>query len=209
MISEILSPVGIVPVAGTHAFRGGWWKDPTHPWAVMMAANGFILQRRKDGSAYRWSTALDGLFRLNDDWEAAADSLGDFLDLCVPYEHRNLAAHSHGGQPSIILAARGFPIRSLVTVGTPVRDDVPAAEAARQIQSRGGLWIHVYDLKRDWTQWLGSVGDGELRNRRRFNIPSVVNDGIPDIDHSGVFEKPLGRGYWKERGWLGMIRKLT
>src|SRR5687767_3651267 len=126
--------LGYLPVAGTHAKDDPWVVDDCSPFNEMMCENGFLPIRRKDGSAWNWTTNLQGLwfFTGTRDWRRAAVDLADFLG-AVPYRHRNVIAHSHGGQPVIIAAADGLELRSLTTIGTPVRKNLPAAEAVKRI----------------------------------------------------------------------------
>jgi hypothetical protein len=191
--------VKYIPVAGTDGWRDGWvTADST--FGQMMTAEGFELLRCGD-RPFRWSTALDGLFGDDREWEAAADALYFFL-WTTPYADRNILAHSHAGQVCAFLAASRFPLRSLTTIGTPVRDDVPWAKAEEYI----GFHQHIYDLKRDLIGWLGQVGDHELRMERTFPDNRVKNIGVQDIRHSKVLRDPKYIPLWQTQGWLQNIR---
>lgn len=191
-----------LPIAGTDGWNDAWCRDDSD-FGTMMIAEGFTSLRAGD-RPFRWSTALDGLLGEDRDWEAASYALYYFL-LGVPYADRNLIAHSHGGQLPILLAASGFPIRSLTTVGTPARDDMPLEAAEAFI----GFHQHIYDLKRDLWGWLGSVGDASLRLERRLNDPRVRNIGIADISHSKVLRDTTYIPFWQSKGWLENIRQST
>lgn len=189
-----------LPIGGTHAWNDGWWKDADHPFAKMMADHGFTPIRARDGRPFRWSFALDGLLGKDRDWQAASDSLAYFLDP-VPFEDRNLVCHSHGGNVALICAASHVQIRTLTTVGTPHRQEVDAVLAKQFI----GFWQHIYDLKRDFWQWLGQIGPGQIDFERRFLVPGVVNDGLCHIRHSKVLDDPACFHYWDDRHWLTHI----
>jgi hypothetical protein len=188
-----------IPIAGTDGWRDTWMQADSD-FGQMMAAEGFELLRAGD-RPFRWSTALDGWFGDDRQWEAGADALYFFLRF-VPLEDRNIVAHSHGGQLPAFLCASGFPIRSLTTVGTPVRNDVPWIAAEGQI----GFHQHIYDTKRDLWGWLGQVGDHQLRTERTFSDKRVKNIGVADISHSKVLRDPKYIPLWQSQGWLQNIR---
>lgn len=202
---RMLAPVTYyIPIAGTWGYDSASWAyDDESPWASMMRTAGFTPIRATDGRPFRWTTQLDGLkfWGKRYDWEAGADALAYFLEP-VPYEHRNLIAHSHGGQVALFLAASKVPIRTLTTIGTPRRYDVPAESAKPFIR----FWQHIYDQQRDWTAWWGQVGDKHWSNDRRFLIPGVVNHGLPDISHSKVLNDPTCFRFWWEDGWQDAIK---
>lgn len=188
-----------VALAGTHAW-GDSWIHADSDFGRMMTAEGFELLTM-GGRAFRWSTALDGLLGADQDWEAAADALYFFL--CrTPFEHRNVIAHSHSGQIALFLAASGLKLRTLTTVGTPVRDDVPVQRAERYIT----LHQHIYDLHRDWWGWLGKFGDHELSLSRAFQDPHVLNLPVANIRHAKILRDPEHVALWKTQGWLWNIR---
>lgn len=190
-----------LPIAGTWAWNDAWCMRDDSPFALMMAREGFAPLRAQDGRRFRWSTALDGLFGDDRHWLAGTDALYYFLQT-VPLEHRNFIAHSHGGQLPLHLASQGVQIRSLITVGTPKRADVDSEAAAKNI----GTWLHIYDLKRDWIQWLGQVGDKQLNAERSFRIPRVVNHPLTGIGHSKILRDERFLHYWTANGWLDVLR---
>jgi hypothetical protein len=195
-----------VPVNGTWAADDGWVTSLNDPFSIFMASQHFHPVRLPEDTPWTWSGRLNGFLfsRWQQDWQEASESLGLMLG-ALPYEHRNLIAHSHGGAVAVLLAARGFPIRSLTTIGTPRRFDIHAEEAANHI----GLWQHVYDSKRDWTatlRRLGGIGDGKVSTERRFLIPGVLNVGIGNISHSKMLLDPECFHLWIEHGLLDRIR---
>lgn len=189
-----------IPVAGTH----GWfdaWTTADSPFGLMMTAEGFNVSRAGE-RAYRWSGAIDGLLGDDRDWEAAADSLY-YFSRDLAYADLNFIAHSHGGQLVLLLAASGFPIRTLTTVGTPPREGAQFARAEQFI----GFHQHIYDLKRDFWGWLGQVGPKQLRMERAYADPRVTNIGIANISHAKVLRDPKHIPLWQTKGWLEAIRR--
>lgn len=199
-----------VPIAGTHGWGDTWCMGNTSPFALMMANNFFSkIVTQNSNRPFRWSTDLNGLLTLggrlrNSDWEAGADALFYFLD-AVPYRDRNLIAHSHGGQVALIAASWGLHIRSLTTVGTPVREDV--ARGGHDAVARIGFWQHIYDSRFDFIAQGGQFGDLKIDLDRAFDIPGVLNRGISSVSHSKVLRDARFIPYWPQKGWLKAIRE--
>lgn len=199
-----------MPLAGTDSADAGWITDSSDPFTLHMQAEGFEMHRKPDGSPlFNWSGKLGGLWwqgiRV---WMDAAEELEVVLSE-LPYEERNLIAVSHGGQPALLLASLGFPIRTLTTVGTPRRPgDINAAKAAKNIL----YWQHIYDADKDWMATLkryglGGLGDWAFNTDRSFKVPRVVNHPVSGIHHWDVIKRPELFHLWQERGWLEAIRK--
>lgn len=193
-----------VPVAGTWAFKDGWCTDDNSPFAQTFAERGFSAVRARDGRPFRWTTNLAGLVPGRDerDWQAGADALYYFCEH-LPYEDLNIIAHSHGGQVALFMAASGVKIRTLTTVGTPPRADVPAAAALANI----GYWQHIFDLKTDWMGWLGQIGEGIKERRRSFRLAGMRDIPLRSIGHSSILRDPKHIPYWVSEGWLVDIQK--
>lgn len=192
-----------IPIAGTDAWRDGWVVDDEHPFPQFMRAHGFRPIRAEDGRPFRWSTRLAGLKPWGDerDWIAGADALYYFLK-GVEFYDRIIFAHSHGGQVAAICAASKVPIRCLVTIGTPVRTDIPWDQAEEYI----GTHVHVYDDKWDWMGWLGSIGDGHVSDRRDFTRPDVCNVALKGISHSKIVRDPDEYHRWVDGHILEMVQ---
>lgn len=192
-----------IPIAGTDAWRDGWVVDNDHPFPHFMRANGLTPIRGDDGRPFRWSTRLTGLKPWNDerDWIAGADALYYFLK-GIDYYDRIVFAHSHGGQVAAICAASKVPLRCLVTIGTPVRTDIPWVTAEQYI----GTHIHVFDDKWDWMGWLGSIGDGKISDRRDFGLPEVHNVALKGISHSKIVRDEAAFHWWIDGRLLEFVR---
>lgn len=195
-----------IPIAGTGAYADPWYCDDRSPWARMMTGAGFAPVRAVDGRPFRWSTDIDGLkfWARHSQWEAGADALVYFCEY-LPYEDRNVIAHSHGGQVALLAASSGFEFRTLTTVGTPVRNDVPAALAAGHI----GFWQHIYDKDFDKTGWMGGWFDGRWSSDRTFkDIEAVHRLPLGGISHSKVLREERHVEKWLTEGWAENIRQM-
>ena len=183
-----------VAIAGTHGFRDAWATEDDSDFAQQMHDHGYHMIRTMDGDAFQWSGDLNGLLH-NTDWEAGALALGYFVAQ-LKYQDRNFIAHSHGGQVALIHAARGHKIRTLTTVGTPPRADVPAAKARPNI----GFWQHIYDAKVDWMGWLGQIGEHNLDFSRKMTYADK-NISVKDISHSKILRDKAYIPLWFSEGW--------
>lgn len=190
-----------VPIAGTGGFRAAWIRE-TDPFGTMMTSQGFE-SARVGARGFRWSGALDGIDSDNCEWETFADALALFLDR-LDYADRNLICHSHAGNIALILAAREYPIRTLTTVGTPIRErDLPCVTAERFIR----FHQHIYSTKLDVWGWLGrALGDHSLVADRAYSSHKVKNIPVHHIGHSKVLTDPAYIGMWITEGWLDNIR---
>lgn len=195
-----------VTVLGTH----GWPDDYTRQWwhwsspfCKFLRARG-LMQAHPD-KPFVWSGDLQGvpLLGAGRDWEAGAKSLG-YYNAPLPFDARNVIAHSHGGAVAI-LSAKEAPIRSLITIGTPVRKAVQAAAAEALKAGHIGRWTHVYDQKGDRTQWLGQLFDGRWFGARAFQLAGMTDDAVPGIGHSGVLNDAGKFDLWVKRGWLDAL----
>ena len=199
-------PTRYIAVAGTHGYTAPWCCDLESPFAQMMTRNRFVAIRARDGRPFRWTTDLAGLrpWAKERDWLAGADAL-DYFAWGLPYSQLNFIAHSHGGQVAIFLAASGFKIRTLTTIGTPPRDDVPAEKALANI----GLWQHIFDVRWDWMGLLGQFGEGfthGFRKRRSFRLPGVRDLPLLGISHSSILYDAQQVTLWERESWLAAIR---
>lgn len=213
MLSQALaleSPVayqtGLVPVIGTWSSGDAWANDPQSPFQKLVTARNFYVVRDSGGEAFWWDGFLDGLVRSKySRWISAAYGFREFV-LPIPYHHRNIVAHSHGGNVVLVALARykDLKIRSLTTVGTPVREgDVDGLEAAKRI----GYWQHIYDDTFDLMGTLGGWLDGKFSQDRSFAyVPSVVRRPMHGIDHSKVLRDESYVPRWVTEGWLYAIQ---
>lgn len=181
-----------VTVFGTHGLDlehpETQWHHPQSAWSQYMREHD--CEHANPDEPFIWTGDLDGVPFAGKDWEVTTIWLRRYL-LKLPYEWRNLIAHSHGGHPSLE-AAIDVPIRSLIMFGTPVRKRTEEEICPKALPNIGAC-VHVIDERRDWTATLGGLFDGDIRWRRDFKVPAVpgVHGGIQvkkikKIGHSGV-----------------------
>lgn len=193
-----------VAVHGTHddPLSPRSWACPTGPLPEFFARHGLVLRE----PPFLWSGGLDGVpFDRGRDWDGGAAALSYYLEP-IPYADRRLVAHSHGGAVALRAAARGTTLRSLVTVGTPVRKDI--REAGRLALERGaiGTWLHIHDARWDWLQRAGMLFDGRLWGATAFELPGMVDCPVPGIGHSKVLCDARAIRLWQSEGWLDALR---
>jgi len=178
-----------VVVGGSFEFYHDWYLSADSLFNTMMRAQGFEL-----GPRFRWNGGITAI-----DFEAASEALGCAVKE-LPYDDRNFVCYSNGGRAALFLAADGFDIRTLTTVGTPYRLDVPVDRAEDHI----GYHQHIYD-ERDPVRWLGEI-DFFVSLDRRFH--RARNYNLRDIGHGRVFFEQRYIGFWEQMGWLAAMRDL-
>lgn len=223
----VTDPLWILPIAGTEGWGDTWWQDGSEWLEHLANANVRALRRDtlRGPQPFRWSTDLDGLdpFRallnvvrgffnrhklaaVHRDWQAGGESCAGFLT-DVPYERRNLIAHSHGGQVGIY-AALDREIRTLVTIGTPVRGDMQ--EVYEQARPHIGYHLHICDDTWDLWGTLGQLFDGDVTIHRTFPKSWAVGPDLtitlPGIGHAKVLRDPQELRKWTASGWVDLLR---
>src|SRR5678815_5146950 len=97
--------------------------------------------------------------------------------------------------------AHGLRINRLLTMGSPVRQDMHAIYA--QARPNIGHWLHLHSDRSDRTQWLGELFDGHLGIVR--NQPFAdVNLGVPAVAHSNLLNDPDLFHLWAEDGLIAV-----
>jgi hypothetical protein len=201
-------------VEGT--WGGADWAHVGSAFRVYVSSRGFEIHLRTEW----WSGDVSGLpswtaSRKHSDWRIGAEFLGEAL-AHVPYESRNVLAHSHGGNVALYTAAGthaagdpcagfdGVSIRRLVTIATPPRADMDAI--ATRAKPRLGAWLHVTDTRGDWMQRLGQVFDGRFGIPRTLQMQADRNLAIPRVNHSTLLTDPAKFGMWEDLGILPYVR---
>lgn len=204
--------VGVVLVPGTHSWRGlqttGQWWQAESPFVALLEQHG-VRVWSKD-RPFIWNTRINGLpWSGRRDWEAAALGLACYMSpalpevgIDVPREHRNVIAHSHGGQVALLAAAQGLELEHLVTVATPPRRDLEAVYAAARPRIRH--WLHIHSDGSDRWQWWGGLFDGRWGNRRSMPLADI-NHVVPRVGHSQILTQPEDLRLWSTQGWLAWL----
>jgi hypothetical protein len=225
-------PVNFTAVHGTMG-RNAPWVKVTSP--LMKLFDSYNVRPLHSNDPFCWSGDVDGWQfwrRLGigtgggdrGDWEVGGNALRWYLD-GDRFEDRGLLVHSHGLWPAIEACAQGLTIPWLISVGSPVREDMTS-----RIQlaiPRIGAWLHIYDPRFDWWGMWGSFGDGKFNWNRAQRYagppydPGQVtlymkirpraggNDPIGGIGHTGVLEDEKAFHYWMERGWFDFMLPST
>lgn len=210
-----------LPVAGTHGWRGqpvgGWWQQGS-PWLRYMREQGFAPYA--PDRPFIWTTHLDGIWPFSGracaqhlTWQAAGDNLYAYL---VPPLHggdangvaprpieTRLVVHSHAAQVVAYACARGLKVRRLITVGSPVREDMTSVWAAARPHI--DRWVHVHSDHSDRWQWLGTIGDGVFGIVRRMPLADR-NVSIRGVGHTGILTEPEAFGWWEAEGLVEELR---
>lgn len=165
-----------------------WWK-PGSKFYYQTVKHGYKVY------SFAWTTNLEGVLGKNEEWDSASERFSRI----VP-ENAIIVAHSHGGQIPILAAAKGFKVKSLVTVATPVRGDMPYKEASKNI----AFWSHIYGNYKDYMQILGSLMVGKLWALKRQMPEAGIN-----IYHPAAHSELINVELWNERNWWRLLRLGT
>lgn len=190
---------GVVLVHGTW---GAAWSAEGSPFRQMLDAQGF----RVILPPFEWSGDVSGIPSFtgsakHSDWKAAGFALALYLER-IPYEDRNIIAHSHGGQCVAYCAAKYSiiaPIRRLITVSTPVRSDMEPVWT--DAKPRIGYWLHISSKNGDWMAKLGQLFDGSFGWKRQ-QPQADQNALIPNIGHTGILGDPTHIPLWQSQHLL-------
>ena len=139
---------------------GTWGNTPDHDdwWKADRFFSAILRQRGYMPIPLEWDTALDGVIGPNDTWQAAGARL-----FATIQPGDRVIAHSHGGQVVAYGCQSRMPLASVITLATPVRDDVPYWKVRYGTDD----WTHVYGNYTDYWQLMGSAFDGHFHGWRR------------------------------------------
>ena len=213
---KLCGNIPLVCVPGTWAWSGMKTKDRWYmagsPWVNFMESNGYkVLSKDRP---FVWTTALAGIPFVTSkrDWEAAGVNLWAYLDPAIKdygvglrTGERNLVAHSHGLQVAVYAAAAGCKLNTLISVGSPIREDMK--EVAVAARPNIANWAHLYGGHKDKWQWFGEMFDGKLGVVRtaiwrgqngRPVAQADVSVEIPCVGHSDLLYTPSEFHHWLE-----------
>ena len=120
----------------------------------------------------------------------------------IPPAETRVICHSHGLQVVLYACMHGLQIDTLISIGSPVRQDMDLVTMAARLNIR--RWLHVCSDRSDRMQWLGTLGDGALGIIRQHPLADV-NHPLPSAGHSGVLHDPAWFGPWAE--WVDWMRR--
>lgn len=211
-------------VQGTHGWGRSadetqWWHHAS-PFATWLTAQDCLVLGAV--RPFIWDTDLDGIgwlhrrpFKKHINWEAAGWALYNYLvpaiaregfvvDDYVPLADRNLVAHSHALQVVAYGCANGLKINRLLTIGSPVREDMADVYAAALPNI--GAWLHVHSDGSDRVQWFGELFDGHFGVVREAPLADR-NVLIAKVAHSKLLNDPAAFPLWREHGLLKFLRE--
>lgn len=189
----------VVLIEGTW---GGTWAQDRAPFRQLLAREGFEVSL----PPFEWSGDVSGIPSLtsngkHSDWRAGGASLWYYLK-SIPFEQRNLIAHSYGGNVVAYCAgAHQMPIRRLITVGTPPRSDMDPlwVLAKRSI----GYWLHVCDTRSAFIERIAQAFDGNWDWKAKVGQRLADQTAkYPGIGHSGILSDPRYLPLWTEQQLL-------
>ncbi len=210
-----------LPIAGTHGWRGepagNWWQQGS-PWLRYLREQGCVPYA--PARPFIWTTALDGVpwpwqraRTQHLTWRAAAHNLyaylvppifgGDANGVAATPTATRIVAHSHAAQVVAFACAEGLIVERLITIGSPVREDM--ADVWRQARPRIGTWVHVHSDASDRWQWLGTLGDGVCGIVRAMPLADR-NVAVPGVGHTGLLTDPEAFGWWESLGLIEVLR---
>lgn len=181
----------VLLVPGTDDLAPDAWWRPGSEWRRELECHG----HQAVNNASPWSTALEGVVGDNDQWETAGEAVGLWL---WANQADAMVGFSHGGQVVAYAAAYGPHLKTLFTLGTPVRKDMEAIYAVAR--SRCDAWYHARSGWRDVWQMLGALFDGAIRwNRDMPHAQNLIAPGNPT--HRGLMDPRL----WTQQHWWALL----
>ena len=148
---------------------------------------------------FRWTTDLEG-----DDREVAGDNFYNYIvpplapEYAVPPTETHVLTYSFGNEPALWAAAKGLKIRTLITVGGPVRKDM--REVVERARPNIYHWICVYS-DGDWMQHFGTWFDKEWNPFRPMPKDPLCDLGVRlprRAGHGGVYYDPNWFPVWTD-----------
>jgi hypothetical protein len=192
-----------VLVHGTDGLKSAanWWR-PASPFVSMLHYHGRTLLDEAD--PFWWSGVLGGTTAAppyNPDdawardrrlvlWSDAGMKLRWYLDAKAHGEPVDVVCHSHGGAVLVFALLYGAKIRNVVSVSSPIRNDmlVHRAEATKRLLGR---LLHFFD-NTDMTQAEGCIGDGlyPLILNRLWPEPALCVEQAGNGHSKMLYESP-------------------
>jgi hypothetical protein len=199
-------------VAGTDSWKGkndNDWFCPGHQFGQFLADQGVAPIYDDGPRPFIWSTDLDGVPGVASgtrDWAAGGAALSYFvrLYLRMPGFRTALIVHSHGLQVAAFAAAEhDLKIQTLISMGSPIRQDLGAQYKALRANTQ--YWLHVHSDNTDRFQILGELFDGHVGIVREAPLADK-NDFVAKVGHSELLRDKAQYHHWVERGWLSQLK---
>jgi hypothetical protein len=199
----------VVCVGGTWAETSSdaqWWR-PDSVWCANLRNAGLDVLDPKD--SFEWATAISIDAGHDPMWRTAGLALLWYCKAKAPGVPVSLAAHSHGGQVAAYAIAAGLVVDRLVTVATPVRDDMQPtwAKAARAVGRWTHLWTKETGLPHEQMQFLGSLplAPPAFAWTRTMPLASENVEIVPAVSHHGA----IWHGLWLARNFYRYLAEAA
>ena len=208
----VTSSVVLIPGTGSWAPGKQDWHTDGSPFVNFLRAQSVEPLFGRNQRPFTWSTDVGGIGFGDGDhrvWEAAGLNLLDYLvpPLCpesrMPPEQTQLIAHSHGLQVALYACAAGLKVQTLISLGSPIREDM--ADTALAARANIRRWLHVHSDSSDRWQWFGTLFDGKFGIVRKHPLADL-NIGIPKVGHSTLLREPMEFRHWVQRGLIAELR---
>lgn len=181
----------VILVPGTWGNANGEATSETHWWLPGGVFWNRLVELGYEPLSFAWSTELDGVIGDNTGWKRAGERLSKQFK-----QSDTVIGHSHGGQV-IAYACEGGLVGNVITLATPVRDDVPyrwIKSATSLNGSKAAHWVHVYGNYSDYWQLLGSMLDLGLHPFRR-KMPLADNNVKVNCNHQQTHDLKIWDEY--------------
>lgn len=180
----------VVCIAGTWgevSTDAQWWK-PGSVWIANLRAAG--LDVLDDVQPFEWATAVSLDAGHDPMWRTAGLALLWYCHAKAPGTPVSLVAHSHGGQVAAYALTAGLIVDRLVTVATPVRDDMRETWklALLNVARWTHLWTKETGLPHEQMQFLGSLplSPPAFAWTRTMPLATENVEILPPVSHHGM-----------------------
>jgi hypothetical protein len=201
----------VILVSGTWGAGYGrnrdWWR-PGSEFSAMLTRGGYPLL--SDTEPFVWSTNVDGVGALNLDWETAGWALKWYVEAKAKRARPSVIAHSHGGQVVAYAAAAGARFDAVLTVATPVRQDLDGQY--RDLRAATRQWVHISTDEKAGIGWqlLGAIGIRTAGQTATRAMPLAhKNIFVPGYSHGELVERAA---LWLPepdgKGWRDLLRTV-
>lgn len=188
--------VPVVCVAGTWGEKSTdaqWWK-PDSVWAANLRNAGLDVLDPKE--PFEWATAVSMDAGHDPMWRTAGLALLWYCRSKVPGQPVSVVAHSHGGQVAAFAIEAGLVVDKLVTVATPVRDDMATVYAGIPpgVKRWTHLWTDEVGLPSEQYQFLGTLPltPPVFAWGRTMPLATENVEIVPAVSHHGA----IWHGLW-------------
>lgn len=163
-----------------------WWQRGSNLDRTLSSVDLTILHPE---NPFVWNVGIDGVPLIGNklrSWMAAGWNLYQYM-MHEAFEDKNFLISSHGFQVWCFYQWYGGETRNLVTVGSPIREDV-LTKAGIGIFAKLEAWSAIVDSGFDRTKEMGELFDGRWGHVAQPSRMQLIR--IPKIHHTDIlYEK--------------------